>query len=584
MSSICISCTKPTKNRKPTTVELLRNIFGLNIEIPLLFTQFYFWGFFVTVLAVFAVIQREKLARNTFLFVVSIFFYYKTGGFFFVLLLSSTVIDYFVGLSIHRAARKGEKLGFLIFAIVYNLLVLSYFKYSYFFTESFNDVFGTSVVYHNHFSVWVNQIQDVLSAALDMKIGRTLPIDKLIPPIGVSFFTFQTISYAIDVYRGDVKPVRNILDFGFFVSYFPQLVAGPIVRASDFIPQIYQPYQVTRREFGIAVFWVLRGLIKKLVFADFIAVNFVDRIFANPELYTGFENLVGVYGYSLVVYGDFSGYTDIAIGISLMMGFRLPVNFNSPYKARSVAEFWRRWHISLSTWLRDYLYKPLGGNKGATVVTWAFYGLLPLIALAVFGWDYLPAILIVSAGVAALLLFLDLKYPETRLEMAVSANLLITMLLGGFWHGASWMFIIWAALNGSALVVYKYWKRISPYEGRTEWYWVAWSVFFTFSFISFTRIWFRSPNLEIANALLHNIRHNFGFEHIRAVIDNYFRVFYVMYAGLVIHWAPSSFKQEVIDKFVDLPLVAKVLVTAGIIFLVLQVTSSGLQPFIYFQF
>lgn len=561
-------------------MELLRDIFGLDIGRPLLFTQFFFWGFYAAVLAVFSVIHPERLARNTFLFIVSIFFYYKTGSFFFVLLLSSTVIDYFIGLSIHRATKKGHKLAFLIFAITYNLLVLSYFKYSYFFTDSFNDLFGTHVQYHNHFNEWMNYMADVLH----IKLGKSFPIDKLIPPVGVSFFTFQTISYAIDVYRGDVKPVRNILDFGFFVSYFPQLVAGPIVRASEFIPQIYQPYQVSKREFGLAIIWVLKGLVKKLILADFIAVNFVDRIFANPELYTGFENLMGVYGYSLQVYADFSGYTDIAIGISLLMGFRLPVNFNSPYKARSVADFWRRWHISLSTWLRDYLYKPLGGNKGATWVTWGFYAILPFIALGVLGWSYLPVILMVAAGLGAFFLFLDYKFPETKLEMAVSANLLITMLLGGFWHGASWMFIIWAALNGSALVFYKYWKRISPYEGKQQWYWVAWSVFFTFSFISFTRIWFRSPDLETANALLHNITHNFGFEHIPAVIDNYFKVFYVMFVGLVVHWMPGRLKEMAYDKFVGFPLAVKTVVTFAVVFLVYQAISSDLQPFIYFQF
>lgn len=561
-------------------MELLRDIFGLDFKTPLLFTQFFFWGFYAVVLAVFTIIHPYRIARNSFLFLASIFFYYKTGSFFFVLLLSSTVIDYCMGFLIHDAKTKTMKLTWLIAAVVYNLLVLCYFKYSYFFTESFNDLFGTQVVYHNHFNEWMNNMADWMG----IKLGKNFPVDALIPPIGVSFFTFQTISYAIDIYRGQIKPVRNILDFGFFVSYFPQLVAGPIVRASEFIPQIYQPYKVSRQEFGIAIIWVLKGLIKKLVLADFIAVNFVDRIFANPELYTGFENLMGIYGYSIQVYADFSGYTDIAIGISLLMGFRLPVNFNSPYKARSVAEFWRRWHISLSTWLRDYLYKPLGGNKGSTFMTWAFYFSLPLIALAIFGLPHLPLIIFGSLVFLLLFLFLDYKFPNTRPEMATSANLLITMLLGGFWHGASWMFIIWAALNGSALVLYKYWKRISPYEGKTQWYWVVWTVFFTFSFISFTRIWFRSPDLETANALIHNIFTNFGFEHIPAVVDNYFKVFYVMFVGMVVHWLPDWMKDHVYQHFVRMHFAGKVAITVGVVFLVYQAISSDLQPFIYFQF
>jgi alginate O-acetyltransferase complex protein AlgI len=561
-------------------VELLRNIFGFDYETPLLFTQFFFWGFFLAVMVVFTIIHPYRLARNTFLFIVSIFFYYKTGSFFFVLLLSSTFIDYGVGWGIYKAKTKGIKLTFLISAIVYNLLVLCYFKYSYFFTESFNDLFGTNVTYHNHFNEWMNNTADWLG----IKLGKNFPVDSLIPPVGVSFFTFQTISYAIDVYRGHIKPVKNILDFGFFVSYFPQLVAGPIVRAAEFIPQIYQPYKVSREEFGLAIIWVLKGLVKKLVLADFIAVNFVDRIFANPELYTGFENLMGIYGYSIQVYADFSGYTDIAIGISLLMGFRLPVNFKSPYKSRSVAEFWRRWHISLSTWLRDYLYKPLGGNQGSTFLTWAFYFILPFIALAIFGLDQLPIIIFCSLAFLLIFIFLDYRFPNTRMEFATSANLLITMLLGGFWHGASWMFIIWAALNGGALVVYKYWKRISPYEGKQQWYWVVWSVFFTFSFISFTRIWFRSPDLETANALLHNIVTNFGFEHIPAIVDNYFKVFYVMYLGLVIHWLPDAFKDRVYSAFVNLHFSLKAAITVAVVFLAYQAISSDLQPFIYFQF
>ena len=170
------------------------------------------------------------------------------------------------------------------------------------------------------------------------------------------------MSYALDVYRGDVKPVRSLVDFGFYVSFFPQLVAGPIVRAAEFIPQLYKKYNLTSYEFGLAFFWILKGLIKKMLIGDYLAVNLIDRVFANPASYSGFENLAALYGYSLQVYCDFSGYTDIAIGVALLMGFYLPKNFNSPYKAKNTGEFWRRWHISLSTWLKDYLYIPMGGS------------------------------------------------------------------------------------------------------------------------------------------------------------------------------------------------------------------------------
>ena len=176
-------------------------------------------------------------------------------------------------------------------------------------------------------------------------------VDKIILPVGISFYLFQVMSYTIDVYRGHVKPVKNILDFGFYVSFFPGLVAGPIVRANEFIQQLYKPFCLSRRLFGMAVFWILNGLIKKIVLSDYLAVNLIDRVFENPLLFSGFENLFALFAYSLQVYADFSGYTDIAIGIAMLMGFYLPQNFDSPYKSRNPQEFWRRWHMSLSRWL-----------------------------------------------------------------------------------------------------------------------------------------------------------------------------------------------------------------------------------------
>lgn len=552
----------------------------MDLKTPLLFTQFFFWGFFLAILAVFTIIHPYRAARNAFLFLASLFFYYKTSSFFFVLLLFSTFVDYGIGFLIDGSRTKAQKTAWLVLSVTVNLLVLSYFKYSYFFTESFNDFFGTNVQYFNHFNYWMHSAGD----ALNIEIGKGFPIDRLIPPVGVSFFTFQTISYSVDVYRGHIKPVKSILDFGFYVSYFPQLVAGPIVRAADFIPQLYEPYNVSKREVGIAIFWILNGLIKKLVLADYIAVNFVDRVFANPELFTGFENIMAIYGYSLQVYADFSGYTDIAIGIALLMGFRLNTNFNSPYKARSVAEFWKRWHISLSTWLKDYLYVPIGGNKCGTFMTWAFYAFLPILATIIFGLNALPLIIFVSVAILLVILYLDYRFPNTRLELAMTANLLITMLLGGFWHGPSWMFIIWGALNGLALVVYKYWKRISPYQGSNRWYVAAWTVFFTFSFISFTRIWFRSPDLHTANLILNTIWTNFGFEHIPDVVSHYANVFYVMYAGMIIHWLPVRMKDQIREMFLRIPFVLKIAVSVLAVFLVYQAISSDLQAFIYFQF
>lgn len=641
-------------------MDILKDIFGFTQDAPLLFTNFYFWGFFAAVLAVYSYIYPFRAVRNAFLFFASLFFYFKTSGFFFILLIFSTVADYVIGFAIHGAEKKANKKFWLIVSITINLLLLSYFKYSYFFTESFNEMFGTNVEYFNHFNWWINEAT-----------GSHFSVDKLLPPVGISFFTFQTISYAVDVYQGKIKPVKSILDFGFYVSFFPQLVAGPIVRAAEFIPQIYQPYKVSVQEFGLAVYWILKGLLKKLFLADYIAVNFVDRVFDQPELFTGFENMMGLVGYSMQVYADFSGYTDIAIGVALLMGFRLPVNFNYPYKALSVGEFWKRWHISLSTWLKDYLYIPLGGSRSSSFLTWFFYALIPICVTWAIGVQFLPAIIFGSVVLILLFMYLDYTFPNTRRELATAANLMVTMLLGGLWHGASWLFVIWGGLNGVGLVIFKWWKRIG-WKGvqlkgfvwrwilrnvggiamafvcfgiyyllaewektlggettalaittlrgsilislgaailflswaltnfvmmgvdaalprrkdrpRTDFFRIARPLMNTFLFITFTRIWFRSPDLDIANSLMARIYTDFGWEYIPAILDNYAHVFYVMYIGFVMHWIPESWKAAIKDTFIQSHVLVKVVAAAVAVFMVYQAMSSDLQPFIYFQF
>ena len=269
---------------------------------------------------------------------------------------------------------------------------MCYFKYSYFFADILNQMLGTQIEVSNVAAKWLN----------GLTATSYFSVDKIILPVGISFYTFQIVSYTADVYKGLVKPVRNILDFGFYVSFFPQLVAGPIVKASDFIPQLYRKYFLSRRQFGIAIFWIVNGLVKKIILSDYLAVNFIDRVFDNPMLFTGFENLAALFLYSLQVYADFSGYTDIAIGLSMLMGFHLPRNFNSPYKAPNCSNFWKRWHISLSRWLQTYLYIPLGGNRKG----------------------------------------------KLRREL----NILTVFLLSGLWHGNNWTFVLWGAYHA---LVYK---------------------------------------------------------------------------------------------------------------------------------
>ena len=568
---------------------------------PLLFTQFYFWAFFAIVYAGFALIMqragssRARLhARNIYLMAASWFFYYKTSGIFLLILAFITISDFLIGQQIPRSKRP--KL-WLILSVCIDLSLLFYFKYAYFFTNIFNDVFGTNVQVFDIFAFIGNGFSHD---------GRFL-VDRIILPVGISFYIFQVISYAADIYRGKIKPVTNLLDFGFYVSFFPQLVAGPIVRASEFVPQLYKPFFLTRRQFGIAVFWILNGLLKKIILSDYLAVNFIDRVFQSPMLFSGFENFFALLTYSMQVYADFSGYTDIAIGVALLMGFYLPKNFDSPYKSRNPQEFWRRWHQSLSRWLKGYVYIPLGGNR------------------TLFG------------------------RPASKL-LSSNFNSFLTMLIGGLWHGASWNFVIWGALNGVGMIINKCWRALNEHlryvlmlllavgmvvarqltnsayplinmievwvlivwAGTSIWYigwlwgarttnrfiaWVdnAWDVLQTFVFISFTRLFFRSAsNLDPATAnreawatakqMVNQIGCAWDNSIIWPFMQEYKYVVLLFVAGMIIHWLPDRFKRRYRLWFAAMPLPLIVLAAAAVVLLAYQFITADMQPFIYFQF
>ncbi len=539
-------------------------------KAPLIFSRFFFWGFFAVVLAIYSLVYRNRAVRNAYLFFVSLFFYWKTSGLFIGILLFSTIADMLIGLRIYGGSTVLVKRLWLALSITLNLLVLGFFKYAHFFTENINNLFGTTFHPVNIFAQWTNLAWDAHFVE-----------NKILLPVGISFYTFQTMSYAIDVYRNDVKPVRNLLDFGFYVSFFPQLVAGPIVRAAEFIPQLYQEYKLTRVQFGIAVFWILNGLAKKMLIGDYIAVNFIDRVFADPMRYTGFEGMMALFGYSLQVYADFSGYTDIAIGVALLMGFTLPVNFNSPYKAASTAEFWKRWHMSLSTWLRDYLYIPMGGNRGGSLFSWIMLGIIGVALVLLTGWLWLPVIFL---SLFALFAVLTRMFPWMHTIVTTNLNLMITMLIGGLWHGASWMFVIWGGLNGIGLVIYKFWKPISPWGKSTHWFARVQAIAITFTFITFTRIWFRSDSLKTANSLIHQITTDFGAHLMGDVIWGFRSVFLVMLIGLIIHWLPETFKQRYRTGFAALPLWAMGCMCIVIVTAIYQTMTADMVPFIYFQF
>jgi len=551
-------------------IEQLKNILLYDAETPLLFTRLYFWAFFAIVLGVYSFIYKDKALRNAYLFAVSLFFYYKTSGFFVSILLVSTLTDFIIGKQIYASKAGLNKKLWLSLSIFINLFILVYFKYAYFFTDAFNNLLGTDYTPINHFAYWSNSF-----------FGTHFRFEKILLPVGVSFFTFQTISYSVDVFRGLVKPVKNILDFGFFVSFFPQLVAGPIVRAADFVPQLYKKYTLTKVAFGTALFMILNGLIKKLFLADYIAVNFIDRVFSNPLSYTGFENLMALYGYSLQVYADFSGYTDIAIGLALLMGFTLPKNFNSPYKASSTGEFWKRWHISLSSWLKDYLYIPMGGNRSGSVFSYVS------LFVIVFFISVLSANIWVPVAIAAGMIsvyFIGKVLPAFREWVSTNINLMMTMLLGGLWHGASWNFVVWGGLNGLGIVVFKLWNKVSPWADKDKWYNRFIGILFTFNFITFTRIWFRSSDFDIASQVLSQITTHLSFGVAWEVLQGYQWVFITMFIGYFIHWLPTKLKEGYKNVFIKLPYAVQVVVTFVITFFLYQVLSSDMQPFIYFAF
>ena len=496
-------------------------IFIYSADNPLLFSQYLFLFFFSIMFVGFTVIHQNIRVRNLYLLAFSLFFYYKSGGIYFFLLIFSTLVDYGTGFGIHHSKAKWKKTFFLVLSMISNLGLLAFFKYSYYFVDLVNSNFGTDLHAVNFLKLWSNSLT-----------GSNFDIFEIVLPVGISFYTFQTMSYSIDIYRNKIKPCNNILDFAFFVSFFPQLVAGPIVRAAEFIPQIKKPYFLSNRMMTAALFLIMAGLIKKVFISDYISVNFVDRVFEDPENYTGFMNLMAAYGYSIQIYCDFSGYSDMAIGLAALLGFKLPINFNSPYKAINITDFWRRWHISLSTWLRDYLYISLGGNRRGKIRTYF--------------------------------------------------NLMMTMLLGGLWHGAATKFIIWGGLHGVALAFHKIWMRYVKWNGGLLGRFI--SIFITFHFVVFCWLYFRADSMETVNTMLHNIGTNFNWSGIWTRIWSYKKVFAVIGIGFILHYLPSRWKAVARYRFMIAPLPVKVSLFALIIFITYQATTAGIQPFIYFQF
>ena len=552
-------------------MEIIYKLFSFNVEEPLIFTQLDFWLFFILVMVAFSAIHKQFLVRSIFLTVISLFFYFKTSGLFVLLLGLTLVVNYLVANLVEKTDKDRSKKWLIAGSVTFNLLLLGYFKYAYFFTDSFNQLFQTKYEIVNQFALWGNGF-----------FGEGTFIDKILIPVGVSFFTFHNISYVVDIYRKEIK-VSSFFDYSFYVTYFPHLVAGPIVRARDFIPQINQPFALNKQDFSWSLVQITKGLFKKIVLADYIAVHFIDKIADSPEAYPGFVSVLAMWAYSLQIYGDFSGYTDIAIGISRLMGFTLLENFNSPYKAVSVADFWRRWHKSLGSWLRDYLYIPLGGNRSGGIGTYIASTIIFVFLIFITQWYEL---IYVYLGLMVLYFICWHLFPKVKDYLNRDLNLLITMVVGGLWHGASENFVIWGSMNGLALIFYQYWKKISPYEQSSAWGIRAWRIFLTFNFITFTRIWFRLDEAGEPMTMLNHIWMHFDFtwEIFVKVLETYQAVFWLILTGFVLHWLPQSWKEKGTQLFARIPFVFQAICIAFSVFLMYQAISDTFKPFVYFQF
>lgn len=488
------------------------NLLKFDPSDPLLFGSSLFLVVFFFLLLFYRFFAASKNARILLLLFFSLYFYYKASGIYFLLLILSAVINFGFGKFIFEAKSQGLKKFLLIANVVLNLSLLGYFKYTNFFIQIIND----------------------------LKLGSFDPIDIFLP-LGISFYTFKAMNYVLDIYLEAMEPTKSFRDFSLFVFFFPNILAGPIDRAAQFIPQIEEDLGVTKEDIGKALLLIMSGLIKKIVIADYLSLNFVDRVFDSPLRFTGVENLFALYGYGLQIYCDFSGYSDIAIGISLLLGFKLMDNFNSPYQATSIADFWRRWHISLSSWLLDYLFRPI-----------------------------------------------QMKFRDLKMFGNVIA-ITITFVLCGLWHGASWMFLFWGLLHGFYMSVSlffqkpkrKLYSKLGILNSKIL---KVFQVIITFHLLAVSWIFFRVKTFEEAGNIFSQIYGFFDYKIIPQFIEGYTPSFVLIIVGYVLHFLPKSFENKTAGLLSRIHPVFQAIILAFVIWFAAQVRSSELQPFIYFQF
>ena len=487
--------------------QLAQKLLLYDAQQPLLFNTGMFMFLFLGFILIYQAMRRWRIAKMVVAILFSLYFYYKSSYTYCFILFGVCLSDYLLGLWMGAAHRRWIRRLIVWINVLANVGMLVYFKYFNLLYETFANFTGTDF------------------DALD-----------IILPAGISFFTFRSISYIVDLYRGKMAPCRNFLDYMFFLTFFPPLLAGPVVRAVDMLPQIRANNPATRAMVAEGLFLIMSGLIKKMVIADYISGNFVDRIFENPSLYSGFENMMGTIGFTLQLYCDFSGYSDMAIGLALLLGYRFVDNFNSPFKSQNPGEFWRRWHISLSTWLRDYVYIPMGGNRHGA--------------------------------------------------FRANFNRMVTMTVGGIWHGASWMYLIWGVYQGALLVGHNTVKRIWP-----RWLTLPPCFFRRFINVTITLVLtiigftlFRSISLEHLADMYTQLTQNFHASIALQFMEAYAMIMVVIGIGFVLHFTPEAWRHKVLNGYIAMPILVQALVLVLVLFLVIQTRSSELVPFVYLQY
>ena len=465
----------------------------------MLFPTISFAVFFLLVLVASWLLMPFPLRWKPFILVASYVFYAAWDWRFVFLLMGVTVVAQLGAVAVHRAATEQGRRRALTVALALLLGGLAWFKYYGFFAAS-------------------------LASLLEpVGLAPPLPLLQVILPVGISFFTFQAISYVVDVFREELPPARPI-DVAIYLAFFPHLVAGPIVRATEFLPQLRRRRDPRHVEGARGFVLIVGGLFKKVVIGDFLATAIVDPVFASPDAHSAGEILFATYGYAIQIYADFSGYTDIAIGTALLLGFKFPMNFDRPYVAATLQDFWRRWHMTLSRWLRDYLYIPLGGNSGRARRT--------------------------------------------------QRNLLLTMLLGGLWHGAAWTFVIWGLIHGLGLAIERGRKR-QVATGRALWT----QRLITFHIVCLAWIFFRADSLPTAGTLLWRLLTAWGPAPLVTPT-----IILVVVLALAAQFIPRDIGQRVQLVFSRAAPAAQGIALAVALLLIDSLGPQGVAPFIYFQF